>query len=384
MMNRAHFLPYGRQSIDQDDVAAIIEVLKSDYLTTGPLVAKFEAALAALSEVNHSVAVNSGTSALHAAYHAAGLGPGDEIVTTPFTFAATANAALYLGAAVKFVDVSPDTGNIAPELIEEAITEKTKLIVPVDFAGHPADYDSITEVARRHNAVVVADAAHSLGAVYRGRSVGGLADATAVSFHPVKPITTAEGGAVLTNDVELADRANLLRSHGITRNESELERPDEGSWWYEMQTLGYNYRLTDLQCALGLSQLSKIFSFLSRRREIAAKYTSAFSQTQGFKVPVPRPEVEAGWHLYIIRLNDASRRRVFYERLKEVGLGVQVHYIPVHYHPYYRQFGFTRGMYPVAEDFYRRVISLPLFPGMSDDDTDSVIERVHKAAQDLL
>lgn len=378
------FLPYGRQQIDDEDVAAVIDVLRGDFLTTGPVVEQFEAGLATFTSASYAVAVNSGTSALHAAYYAAKLRPGDEIITSPLTFAATANAALFLGASVRFADVCEDTGNMDPVALEAAVNERTKLIVPVDYAGHPADYDQIRAIAERNGAVVVADAAHSLGATYKGRPVGTLADLTEVSFHPVKPITTAEGGAVLTNDAELAQRATQFRSHGIVRDENRFERPDQGPWWYEMHDLGYNYRLTDLQSALGLSQLRKLQDFLKRRRHIAARYTEAFRGAEGLQLPAPRRYVESGWHLYVVRLRDASRRRLLFDRLKELGLGVQVHYIPVHYHPFYRQLGFKQGMYPTAEDFYDRAISLPVFPGMDEDDVDSVIERVLQAVRELL
>lgn len=372
-------LPYGRQWVDEDDVAAVVEVLRSDYLTTGPTVPAFEGALADATTAAHAVAVNSGTSALHAMYAAAGLGPGDEIVTSPLTFAATANAALYLGASVRFVDVLADTGNLDPALVEEAVSDRTKLIVPVDYAGHPADYDELRAIADRRGVGLVADAAHSLGATYRGRPVGTLADATEVSFHPVKPITTAEGGAVLTNHDGLAARARAFRSHGITKDPSEMERSDEGAWWYEQHDLGYNYRLTDLQAALGASQARKLPSFVARRRAIAARYDDAFAGLEGAQVPGRRPHVESGWHLYVLRVDDPAVRRPVFERLRERGLWVQVHYLPVHWHPYYRELGFAPDEAPVAVDFYRRAISLPIFPRMSDEDVDRVADEVHEA-----
>src|SRR5690606_36474378 len=259
------FLPYGRQSVDEDDIQAVVEVLRSDFLTTGPAVARFEQALAAATGAEHTVAVNSGTSALHAMYFAAGLGPGDEIITSPLTFAATANAALYLGTTVRYVDVETDTGKLDSQLVAESLTERTKLIVAVDFAGHPAEYDSLRELADRHGAILVVDAAHSLGASYKDRPVGTLATATAVSFHPVKPVTTAEGGAVLTDDADLARRARLFQTHGITRAQDEMLDPDEGPWWYEQHHLGFNYRLTDVQAALGTSQMARLAHFIERR-----------------------------------------------------------------------------------------------------------------------
>lgn len=378
------FLPYGRQWIDEGDIESVVEVLRSDYLTTGPLVDRFEESLASYTGARFATAVNSGTSALHVAYFAAGLEAGDEIVTSPMTFAATANAALYLGATVKFVDVQTDTGNLDPDQLEVAITERTRLIVPVDYAGHPADYDEIADVAHRHRLKVVADAAHSLGATYKGRKVGTLADLTELSFHPVKPVTTAEGGAVLTDDSALDERAKLFRTHGITKD-PQLMAEVEGGWFYEMQHLGFNYRLTDLQCALGLSQMTKLEAFIARRQEIAGHYTAALADLPELLLPTERAEVQSGWHLYVIRVaGDAERRRPLFERLRELGLGVQVHYIPVYFHPYYQQLGYQRGSCPVAEDFYRRAVSLPIYPQMDDDDVAWSIERVRQAIQDVL
>jgi perosamine synthetase len=375
-------LPYGRQWIDDEDVRAVVDVLTSDFLTTGPKVEEFEKALCSYAGAGFASAVNSGTSALHAAYFAAGLKPGDEIVTSPLTFAATANAALYLGATVRFVDVDPETGLIDPALLGEAVLEKSKLIVPIDFAGHPADYDVINDIAVELGAKVVADAAHSLGASYKGRQVGTLCDATALSMHPVKPITTAEGGAVLTNDAVLGARAAMFRSHGITRDPSVMLR-NEGPWWYEQHDLGFNYRLTDLQCALGIAQMHKLDSFIARRRAIAKRYAEALAGTV-LGLPREMPGAESGWHLYIVRAPDASRRKAFFERLRSLGLGVQVHYIPVYWHPYYQELGYHKGLCPNAEDFYSRCVSLPLYPKMTNDDVDSSIERVLQAVKEVL
>jgi len=377
------FLPYGRQSVDEDDIQAVVEVLRSDFLTTGPAVARFEQALAAATGAEHTVAVNSGTSALHAMYFAAGLGPGDEIITSPLTFAATANAALYLGTTVKFVDVETDTGNLDPQLVAESLTERTKLIVAVDFAGHPAEYDALRELADRHGAILVADAAHSLGASYKDRPVGTLATATAVSFHPVKPVTTAEGGAVLTDDADLARRARLFQTHGITRAQDEMLDPDEGPWWYEQHHLGFNYRLTDVQAALGTSQMARLAHFIERRREIARQYDAALASLSSLELPGRRPYVDPGWHLYVIRVQEAALRRPLFEALRSRGLGVQVHYLPVYYHPYYAQLGYQRGLAPIAEDFYARAISLPIFRAMSDDDVSRVVEAVERSLREL-
>ena len=375
-------IPYGRQWLDDDDVAAVVEVLRGDFLTTGPAVPAFEAALAAATGAAFAVAVNSGTSALHAMYFAAGLGPGDAIITSPLTFAATANAARYLGADVRFVDVEPDTGNLDPALVEAAIDERCKLLVPVDFAGHPAEYDELRALAKRHGLGLVADGAHSLGASYRGRSVGTLADASEVSFHPVKPVTTAEGGAVLTNDAGLARRAAQFRTHGIVKDRSLLEL-DEGPWWHEQQHLGYNYRLTDVQAALGTSQLAKLERFIARRRVIARAYDEALADLASIELPGRRAHAEPGWHLYVIRTRDPELRRPLFESLQERGLGVQVHYLPVPYHPYYRSLGYRRGEWPVAEDFYRRAISLPIYPRLSDEALERCIDAVRSAVLEL-
>ena len=367
------FLPYGRQEVDDADIEAVTRTLRSDYLTTGPAVTAFEVALSAASGAAHAVAVNSGTSALHAMYFAAGLAPEDEIITSPLTFAATANAALYLGARVRFVDVEPDTGNIDPAEVEAAIGERTRLIVPVDYAGHPADYDALRALAAKHGIGLVADAAHSLGASHSGKPVGTLADATSVSFHPVKPITTAEGGAVLTDDPVLARRARLFQTHGITKDQAELVEQDEGPWYYEQQHLGFNYRLTDVQAALGTSQLRKLDAFIAKRRRVAAMYDEAMAGSSHVALPGRRENVASGWHLYVIRVRDGAQRRPLFEHLRSAGIGVQVHYVPVYFHPYYRELGYARGLAPHAEDFYRRAISLPIFPAMTEEDVARVV-----------
>lgn len=375
------FLPYGRQSVDDDDIASVVEVLRSDFLTTGPAVTRFEATLSEATGARHAVAVNSGTSALHAMYFAAGIGAGDEIITSPLTFAATANAALYLGATVRFIDVEPDTGNIDPDLVGAAVTDRTRAIVPVDFAGHPADYDRLRIIAQRHGVRLLADAAHSLGATYRGRHVGTLADASELSFHPVKPVTSAEGGAVTSDDPEIARRAARFRTHGITKDVSEFERSDEGPWWYEQHDLGFNYRLTDVQAALGASQLRKLQRFITRRRAIAATYDAALADDEGLELPGRRADVEPGWHLYVIRTRDPERRRPLFEYLRAQGLGVQVHYLPVYWHPYYASLGYQRGLCPLAEQYYASAISLPIYPAMSDEDVERVVDVVRAATR---
>jgi UDP-4-amino-4,6-dideoxy-N-acetyl-beta-L-altrosamine transaminase len=376
-------LPYGRQWVTDEDVAAVVEVLRSDFLTTGPLIGAFERTLGEVTGTSHAVAVNSGTAALHAMYYAAGLGPGDEIITSPLTFAATGNAALYLGATVRFVDVATDTGNLDPEAVEAAITDRTRLIVAVDYAGHPADYDALSHIADAHGVTLLADAAHALGATYHGRRVGTLAHATALSFHPVKPITTGEGGAVVTDDDELARRAREFRTHGVARDTAAAA--EVGPWYYEMTALGFNYRLTDIQAALGQSQLRHLDEFLARRRVIAGRYTDAFAELASVIRPGVREGVEPGWHLYPLRVaGDPAKRRPFFDRLQEAGVGVQVHYIPVYWHPYYRSLGFERGACPRAEDYYLRVLSLPLFPRMTDADVEFVIDTVTRVAETTL
>ena len=377
-------LPYGSPWLEEDDVEAVVQVLRGDWLTTGPTVDLFEAGLATACGADHVVAVNSGTAALHAAYHAAGLGPGDELLTSPLTFAATANAALYLGAKVRFVDVTPDTGNLDPERLREAISPSTRVVAPVDFGGHPADYDALRAALSDHGAVLVADAAHSLGARYNGRTVGQLADMSAFSLHPIKPITTGEGGAVATNDPQAADRMRSFRSHGFVRDRSRMERPDEGPWYAEQHELGFNYRITDIQCALGVSQLKKLAGFIKRRQTIAGRYLEAFRDLKGLGLPEVREGVEPGWHLFQVRVPEAAVRRDLYDRFQSLGLGVQVHYLPVYRHPYYRSLGYEDGLCPVAEDLYARSITLPLFPRMTDDDVQSVIDRVHQATADVL
>jgi perosamine synthetase len=377
----APVIPYGRQWVDDDDIAAVAEVLAGDFLTTGSAVGEFERGLCAATGATNAVALSSGTAALHAMYQAAGLGPGDEIVTSPLTFAGTANAALYLGATVRFVDVSPDTGNIEPAAVAAAIGPKTRFVVAIDFGGHPADYDALRATIGP-DLPILADAAHSLGATYRGRSVGTLAAASELSFHPVKLVTTGEGGAVVTNDAALADRARAFRTHGIVREE-ERQR-EQGGWWNEQVVLGFNYRLTDVQAALGTSQLRRMDAFLARRRAIAARYDAALAGIGGIELPRPRADVEPAWHLYAVRVREASRRRAFFDELRRLGLGVQVHYIPVYWHPYYREVGYARGLCPVAEDIYSRSVSIPMFPKLTDVEVQRTIELVDRAARATL
>ena len=372
---RSTFLPYGRQSIDEADIQAVVDVLRSDWLTTGPKVEEFEEAFAERVGAAHAVSFTSGTAALHAAAYAAGMKAGDEAITTPLTFAATANCVLYQGATPVFADVSADTLNIDPDLVEKKISAKTRAILPVDYSGHPADLTRILEIARRHKLVVIEDACHALGAEYSGRTVGSLADMTVFSFHPVKHITTGEGGMVTTGDAKFAETLRRFRNHGISSD--ARQRQSAGQWHYEMVLLGYNYRLPDIGCALGLEQLKKLDANLARRREIAACYTAAFREMPGVIAPTVRPEANPAWHLYPIRVdlgNLSTDRAQIFRALRAENIGVNVHYIPVHLHPYYRErFGYKGGEFPVAEDAYARLISLPMFHAMKDQDVEDVV-----------
>lgn len=379
LVNNMDFLPYGKQYIDQDDIKAVLEVLQSDWLTTGPKVKEFENALARRVGTTYAVAFNSGTSALHAAYFAAGVGPGDEVITSPITFAATANAALFLGARPVFCDVRPDTVNIDPSKIERYITSRTKVLAPVDFAGHPADLNDIMKIAKQHGLVVVEDAAHALGSFYNGKTVGSVADMTVFSFHPVKHITTGEGGAVVTDNKGYYERMLAFRSHGMVREKEKLYHW-HGPWYHEMQYIGYNYRITDIQCALGLSQLKKLDLFLEKRRALADFYNRELGSLENLDLPVVIPGVSPVWHLYIIRLKGNNPpRRELYESLHAAGIGVQVHYIPVYWHPFYEKLGYQKGLCPVAEDYYWRTLSLPLFPAMTWEDAAKVIDEIKNA-----
>ena len=380
---RKTLLPYGRQSISEEDIQAVGDVLRSSWLTTGPKVGEFEEAFAALVGAKHAVSFSSGTAALHGAAFAAGLKPGDEAITTPMTFAATANCVLYQGATPVLADVSADTLNLDPEKVAARITPRTRAVLPVDYAGHPAELDAILELAARHGLVVIEDASHALGAAYRQRLTGSIADMTVFSFHPVKHLATGEGGMVTTHRAECAEAMRRFRNHGISSE--ARQRQTAGQWHYEMVLLGFNYRLTDIACALGLSQLEKLEANLLRRRAIAKRYAAAFRDLAGVTPPTVRADVNPAWHLYPIRLNleklTADRGEVF-RALRAENIGVNVHYIPVHCHPYYRdRFGYRGGEYPIAEDAYERLISLPMFHGMSDEDVEDVIRAVGKVTR---
>lgn len=378
---REHFLPYGRQSLDDDDIQAVVGVLKSDWLTTGPKVGEFEEAFAEWVGARFAISFSSGTAALHGAAFAAELGPGDEAITSPMTFCATANCVLYQGATPVFADVCDDTLNLDPHEVSSKVSSRTKAIITVDYAGHPAALDELRQVARSMGAILIEDACHALGAEYHGKRVGSIADMTVFSFHPVKHLTTGEGGMVTTNDARLAETLRRFRNHGISSE--ARQRQEAGQWLYEMVLLGFNYRLTDIACALGLSQLERLVANLARRREIAAQYTQAFSDLPVI-VPHVREGVDPAWHLYPIRLDLQSLvagRAETFRALRAENIGVNVHYIPVHQHPYYRErFPATsrEGSYPVAEHAYEQLISLPMFAAMTANDVGDVIRALHK------
>lgn len=377
---RQTLLPYGHQSIDENDIRAVVDVLRSDWLTTGPKVAEFEEAFAAYVGAKHAVSFSSGTAALHGAAFAAGLQAGDEAITTPMTFAATANCVLYQGATPVFADVTPDTLNLDPEQVASRITPATRAILPVDYAGHPADLDAILQLASRHRLAVIEDASHALGAEYRGRRVGSISHMTVFSFHPVKHLTTCEGGMVTTDRDDFAQNLRRFRNHGISSE--ARERQSAGQWFYEMVVLGYNYRLSDIGCALGMSQLSRMPGNIARRRQIALRYVSGFHRFRGVICPVVRDEIRPAHHLFPIRLDLAELtvgRAEIFRALRAENIGVNVHYIPVHLHPYYRErFGYKGGEFPVAENAYQSLISLPMFHAMTDQDVDDVILAVKK------
>jgi perosamine synthetase len=369
-------IPYGRQWIEDDDVSAVSEILRSDWLTTGPAVDSFEQALAARVQVKHGVAVSSGTAALHAAIYALGIGPGDEVIVPPMTFAATSNCVVYQGGTPVFADVDENSLLIDPEQVSSKITSHTKAIIAVDYAGQPCDYQALRRIAEPQGIALVADACHALGARDNGKFVGTLADLTVFSFHPVKHITTGEGGMIVTDNPELATRMRRFRNHGITTE--HRQRSERGSWKYEMVDLGFNYRISDFQCALGQSQLEKLDGWLIRRQEIADRYTEAFLGSSARPLSV-RDGVQHAWHLYVVQIAPHCDRAATFAALRESGIGVNVHYIPVHFHPYYRQrFGTGEGLCPVAEAAYERILSLPMFPKMTDADVDVVIAAMHK------
>jgi perosamine synthetase len=372
-------IPYGRQTIEEDDIQAVVDVLRSDYLTTGPKIAEFEKMVADYVGAKYAVAISNGTSALHAACFAAGIQPGDEVITTPLTFAASANCVLYCGGTPVFADVDPKTYNIDPEDIRRKITDKTKAIIAVHLAGQPCDMDEIHKIAKEHDLLVIEDGAHALGSVYKGKKVGTLSDMTTFSFHPVKPITTGEGGMIVTDNEQFYQKMMLFRSHGITREENLMTRND-GPWFYQQLDLGYNYRITDIQCALGCSQMKKLDRFLARRKQIVARYNEAFADCENIITPYQLPETESGWHLYIVQVKNCDRRKVF-EALREQGIAVNVHYIPVYMHPYYQEHGYKDVHCKNAEEIYSHIITLPLYPALTEEQQKFVIEKIMDALE---
>lgn len=374
-------LSYGRQYIDSEDIAAVADTLNSDFLTCGPKVEAFEAELCELTGAGYAAAVSNGTAALHVACLAAGIGPGDEVITTPITFAATANAVLYCGGTPVFADIDPETYEINPLSIESKITHKTKAVITVDFTGQACDYDAIRAVCRKHGLLLIEDAAHSIGTRYRGIPVGKIADLTTFSFHPVKTVTAGEGGAVLAQDAALAERVKLFARHGITREKGLLRDQGNSGWYYEQQLLGYNYRLTDLQCALAISQLKKLDQFAARRRELAEQYDRLLGAIPEVRLQKETDGSETVRHLYILRLDFSGlscTRKEIYDALQAENIGVNVHYIPVYYFPYYQQLGYQKGLCPRAEEYYESCLTLPLFYSMTDRDQLDVVHAVDK------
>lgn len=371
-------IPYGRQYIDCDDVQAVVDVLHSEIITQGQKVKEFENAICAYTDAKYAVVVSSGTAALHCAAAVCNLAKGDEVITSPITFVASANCALYCGASPVFVDIDAETITLACDQLEQAITPYTKIIIPVHFAGHPAELAAIYTIARRYNIIVIEDAAHALGARYGAGMIGSCeySDMTVFSFHPVKHITTGEGGAITTNNKELYDRLIAFRAHGIIKDVSCLAHSD-GPWYYEQQFLGFNYRLTDFQCALGISQLKKLERFISLRQNIVKKYEQSLVGIDGLRLPEEKRNVRSAWHLYPVRVRDAKMRKYVFTRMREKGIGVQVHYIPVYKQPYYQHLGYSNSLCPHAEKFYNCEISLPIYPALSDEEIETVI-RVFK------
>ena len=368
------YIPYGRQSINEADIQAVVDVLRSDYVTTGPKIGEFEKKVADYTGAKYAVAIANGTAALHAACHAAGITEGDEVITTPITFAASANCVWYCGGKPVFADIRKDTYNIDPEDIKRKITSKTKAVIAVHYTGQPCEMDEIPRIAEEYQLMVIEDAAHAIGADYKGRRIGSISDMTAFSFHPVKHITTGEGGMITTNNEKLYKKLLLFRAHGITREE-EMMTENQGAWYYQQLDLGYNYRITDIQCALGLSQMDRLDEFVAKRRALVERYNRAFSSVSGIIIPEQAKGCHNSWHLYVVQIEKEDRKEVF-DRLREAGIGVNVHYIPVYQHPYYQRNGYDRVYCPNAEEFYRRAVSLPLYPDLTFEQQDYVIQQL--------
>lgn len=376
---------YGRQWIDEDDIDAVAATLRSDSITCGPKVEEMERTLAAYTGAKYAVAVSNGTAALHCACIAAGIGHEDEVITTPITFAASANCALYVGAKPIFADINRETYNIDPASIEKCITDKTKAVVAVDFTGQAVEHEKIRKICDEHNLIFIEDAAHAIATKYNGKQVGSLADMTCFSFHPVKTITGGEGGAVTTNNEEFYKRLVLAHTHGITHDEELMEgAPHEGPWYYEEISLGYNYRITDFQAALIVSQMKKLDVFAERRKEIVKKYDEAFSKLPEIIVQKEIPESDTCRHLYIIRLDLdklTCTRREFFDAMSAENVQCQIHYVPVYWFPYYQHLGYVKGLCPNAEEVYKGIMSIPLYPKMTDQDVEDVIHAVNKVVQ---
>lgn len=375
---------YGHQYIDDDDIKAVVDVMKSDYLTCGPKIAELEQKLCRVTGAKYAVVCSNGTAALHIAALAAGVQPGDEVITTPITFAASANCALYCGAKPVFADINEETYNIDPACVEALTTEKTKAVVAVDYTGQSVELDRLLAHCHKNNIVLIEDGAHVIGTRYNGRYNGSIADMTTLSFHPVKTVTCGEGGAVLTNSEAFYKKLLLYRSHGITRDETQMEHESDGSWYYEQIALGYNYRMTDMQAALLISQLDKLPAFSKRRKEIVKAYNEAFWKLPQLVVQKEIPESDTTRHLYILRLNPdrlTIGRKEFFDALAAENVCCNVHYIPTYYFPYYEKLGYHRGLCPKAEKLYEEIISLPLYYAMSDQDVLDVIEAVTKIAE---
>lgn len=374
---------YGHQYIDEADIQAVVDVLRSDYLTCGPKITELEQKLCNITGAKYAVVCCNGTAALHIACMAAGISEGDEVITTPITFAASANCALYCGAHPVFADINPETYNIDPDSVAKCVTEKSKAVVAVDYTGQSVELDAIMQLCRDKNMILIEDGAHVIGTKYKGRPNGSIADMTSFSFHPVKTVTGGEGGAVLTNNEEYYQKLLLYRAHGITREESFLENPSDGPWYYEQIALGYNYRMTDMQAALIISQLDKLEIFSKRRKEIVARYNEAFSKISCIVVQKEIAESDTTRHLYILRLKPEKLsidRRKFFEALAAENVCCNVHYIPTYYFPYYEKLGYKKGICPNAEKLYEEIISLPLYFAMTDEDVESVIAAVRKIA----
>jgi len=370
-------IPYGRQTISEEDIQAVVEALRSNLITTGPKIDEFEAKVAKFANADFSVAVANGTAALHCAMHAIDIQPGDEVIVSTMTFAASANCILYCGGTPVFADILPGSLLIDPDNVESRITPATKAVIAVDYAGQPCDYDALREICNRHNLFLVTDACHSIGSSYKDRKTGSIADLTCFSFHPVKLITTGEGGMILTDNKKFAERMRCFRTHGITTDFRQREA--EGAWFYEMTDLGYNYRITDFQCALGISQLRKLPEWIKRRQEIAAYYDSAFAKIADITPLKTQKKVSNAYHLYVIKLDEKIDREKVFRELRKNGLGVNLHYIPVHLHPFYKnKFKTGIGLCPVAEQAFKQIISIPMFPAMTDSDVQKVVKEMIK------